>query len=91
MLIRERARPATFAILLLGGALLLPAGALADHHEDAMQQGDSMEQDAMAGEAMTGEAMTGEAMGEELPMKPEDDDAMPMEEEGEAMEGEGEM
>ncbi|MBB3140421.1 pentapeptide MXKDX repeat protein [Halomonas organivorans] len=102
MFTQDRSRTALFA-LLLGGALLLPTAALADHHEgDAMQQGDSMEHDGMSGEAMEGDAMKqdamkSDAMGEEDAMagddamKSEGDDEMMMDEDDEMMKDDGEM
>lgn len=81
MFTRNRSH-ATLLALLLGGALLLPGIALADHHED-----DGMQQDAMSDEAMEEEgAMKHDAMGEEgamdgdAAMKSEGDDAMADEE-----------
>lgn len=83
-------RTALFAILL--GALLLPTAALADHHEDAMQEGGSMEQDTMAGEAMGEEdAMAGDAMSGSDAMPSEGDDEMMREDEDSMMEDDGEM
>ncbi len=78
-------RTALFAILL--GALLLPSAALADYHEEAMQEGGGMEQDAMSGD----DAMAGDAMSGDDAMKSEGDDEMMMEEEDSMMEDDGEM